>query len=255
MKERYINNKIDTINKEMEEVTGTKESIHILTGLGSVALGTFALISVSAFPAFAIASSLGLGGCLLGMYRNKKMNDASIKRLENEKNHLNKIKDNTPKKSSDLNKKRVKKIKALEALGRQMSDSYDTISKFNGITNVAIGAGIIGTFINPAFAYVGLGGLALNAISSKVLITKKQERENILNRRNNIKNDIETIINEDRDQQAQRLKTRHGVVTDKVNLNTKQKTNSEKNEKIADMFIKNLANKKEEEKQKQKVKK
>ena len=250
MKERYINGKLSNIKTEREELETEKDSMNAVTILGCSGLLAFGVISIFVIPNFGLASLIGAGVCLLGNYKNRKLTDSVIKRLNNEENHLEKISEETPAKKTELNKKRVNKIKSLKQLENNIEDDYKHASVFNGISLLITTAGIIGTFINPPLALVGVAGLGLDFIASKKMIDYKTKKENITNRINNIVNDLEVIKNEDRDLDDTRISEKRRVNNEKSN--TKQ---NDKNEQLVEDYFKDLEIKNEEIKENQKVKK
>ena len=267
MKDRYINSKLKNLKEETNQLKIKQDLLDVITGLGAAACITLAVVSVFSFPTFALSSAIGATTCLLGRRKNKKITNSKLDRLEKETNHLEKIKTKTPEKTTKLNKKRINKLKALKDTIKNTKESYNATAALNVLSDIAIVTGMITTFINPLYSLIGIGGLAANAIIGHNLINKNKELNSLQNRYNNIENDLETIINEDKDLDKNRIKSRHGIVTE--NINTKEKTNTntnqqsrplpqtqyDKNTKIADMFINNLANQNTNSKPVQKVKK
>ena len=251
MKERYINNKLSNIKIEREEIETDKDSISTITLLGSIGLGTLGIVALFGFPVFGVSALIGSGVCLLGKYKNKYLNEAVLKRLDNEEKHLEKINNETPMKKTELNKKRVNKIISLKELGNSMEDNYKHAATFNGISLLITTAGIAGSFVNPIFALVGVAGLGLDVVASKKMVDYRNKSENIKNRINNIDNDIEVINNEDRDLDENRISEKRKIKEEDKNI-SKQHT---ANEQLVDEYMKNLEIKEEEEKTKTKVKK
>ena len=86
------------------------------------------------------------------------------------------------------------------------------------------------------------------------MIVKNKENQQTINRIDNIVNDLEVIINDDRDKQGQRIGTRK-VMKPTQTQNTKQKTISNNNVQAVNNYVNNLANQNQTNNIKQKVKK
>lgn len=254
MKDRYINSQKEKIRDDRKNTYNKREIIVTGAGLASVALGVFTIVGLFSFPAFALTSAIGTGAGLIARKKYEKLYNEKLKRLENEENHLDKLSKNVPNATTELNRKRVKKLKALENKNKSTESSYETAKSINGVAAVAEIAGIGLTFINPMFSLIGFGGLALNLINTHNMIVKNKENQETINRINNIDNDLQVIINDERDKQGQRIGTRK-VMKPQTTQNTKQKTISNKNVQAVNNYVNNLANQKVQTKPYQKRKK
>ena len=252
MKERFIQGKLDSIAKKLEEIKSKKETSKLITGLATVGAAVFTVGTAFSVPSFALASLIATGAFGLAYYNFTKMYDEEINRLNKEKTHLETIKKETPEATTKLNQKRLKKLKALEETCKKQNESYETANGINILLRITetVGAGL--TFANPWLSLIGIGGLALNLISSKYMVNKKKDIENTLLRYNNINNDLHTIINDERDKQGQRINTRKIMKPEEEK--TKVKTKSKKNEQAVNNYVNNLANQNNQQKTKQKVK-
>lgn len=222
MKERFIQGKLDSITKKLEEVKSKKETAKLITGLATIGAAVFAVSTTFSAPYIALASLIATGAFGLAYYNSIKIYDVEIDRLNKEQKHLETIKNKTPEATTELNKKRLKKLKALDETCKKQNESYETAECINVLLRVTqiVGAGL--TLANPWLSLIGIGGLALNLISSKYMINKKKDIENTLLRYNNINNDLNTIINDEKDKQDSRIGTRKIM---KPSSNTNQKTN------------------------------
>lgn len=254
MKERYINSQKEKICEERKKLNNKKEIATTAAGLATVAFSVFTIVGLFSFPAFALASGIGTGVGLIARKKYEKLYDERLQRLENEDNHLSSLSEKVPTATTELNKKRVKKLKALKNKKKSTESSYEGAKSINGVAAVAEIAGIGLTFINPLFSIIGFGGLALNLINTHNMIVKNKENQQTINRIDNIVNDLEVIINDDRDKQGQRIGTRK-VMKPTQTQNTKQKTISNNNVQAVNNYVNNLANQNQTNNIKQKVKK
>lgn len=277
MKERYIQGKLDNIKKKLAEVKSKKETAKLITGLATIGTTVFTIATTFSFPPFALASLVATGALGIAYYNFEKKYDEETNRLMKEQSHLEEIRKKTPEASTKLNQKRLKKLKALEDTYKKQKESYNTASGINVGLRVAevVGAGL--TFANPWLSLIGFGGIALNLISSKYMNDKKRDMENTLLRYNNITNDLQTIMNDERDQQAERISNRKVMKPEKAK--TKQKTKQKplpgkgtnvltqptqvykplpsksNNQQAVNKYVDNLANQKQKNIPNQKIKK
>ena len=254
MKDRYINSQLTNLKEEKKKIEKSKDIAVTTAGLATVAFGICTIGGLFAFPGFALSALVGTGASLIARRKYQKLYDDREKRLDNEINHLEKISKKTPNATTELNRKRVKKIKALKNRKQNTESSYEGAKSINGVAVITELAGIGLSFVNPMFSLLGFGGLALNLINTHNMISKNKQNEEIKNRINNITNDLEVIINEDRDKQGQRIGTRK-VMKPKEEQNTNTKVENKENERIVDIFLNNMANKNQTNNPTQKVKK
>ena len=252
MKDRFIQSQLTTINEKLEENTKMKSNIKLISDLMAIALITFTIGGAFSFPPFALASGICLGASIIAKKKYNQIYSDKIERLNKEKKHLETISNEVPTASTELNKKRMKKIKALRNAKKDAESSYETSKSINGLAHVIETTGVVLSFVNPWFSLIGFGGLVVNTINSKNMIKKNKEKETIENRINNIENDLQVIINEERDKQGQRIKTRKVMKPEKENKKTKTNT---LNQQAVDKYVDNLANQNKDNKTNQKIKK
>ena len=270
MKERFIQGQLANIKKKLDEVKSKKETAKLVTGLATIGIAVFTVATTFSFPAFALASLVATGAFGLAYYKSSKIYDEEITRLTKEQTHLKKIQKETPEAKTELNQKRLKKLKALKETYTKQEESYKTADGINVLLRVTelVGAGL--TFANPWLSLIGFGGIALNLINSKYMLDKKKDMENTLLRYDNINNDLQTIMNDERDNQQQRISNRK-VMKPLPKQNTKQKTKITPslptkgtnvltqptqvyNQQKVNNYVNNLSNQKRQQNPKQKVK-
>ena len=112
MKDRFIQSQLTTINEKLEENTKMKSNIKLISELIEIALITFTIGGAFSFPSFALASGICLGASIIAKKKYIQIYSDKIKRLNKEKEHLETISSKVPTASTELNTKRMKKIKA-----------------------------------------------------------------------------------------------------------------------------------------------
>lgn len=225
MKDRYVNSTLANIDNQTNTIKSRKGLITAITVLGLSLLVPGTLLTMG-FSVAAFTSFLAVTGAVgLAQYKNIAMKNDMLDRLKNEKIHLNVIKDNIPQATTDLNRRRAAKIRSLDNDINRRNNNYSIASVFSKTTLGVIGLGAIGSFIHPAFSVVTLLGLGTHAICSKVMVDQTRKAQISLNRKNNIINDVNVIINNDRDLQAQRIHTRRQPQNTNQNGNQNQNVN------------------------------
>ena len=253
MKDRYINNAIEKLQGKAKKVTNKRDIIDTINLLGMIVGGVCLIGGLTGAAPLALAGATVLATCSYNKAKNILLAKETLNRFENEEKHLSQIKYNIPKSSTALTKKRVNKIKALRNRKNKLDESYKAASVFSKATLIPIGVGVAWTFINPYFSVLSLGSLGIHAICGTRMMSLHKERENTENRCNNIINDLEVIVNNERDQQAERIGNRKVMKPEEGK--EKQKTKENKNEQAVNEYVDNLANQKQGNKSNQKVKK
>ena len=251
MKERYINNKLSKIKNKITDTKKIKDIVDTLSKLGILELSIFTFSGLLFFKELGIAALIGLLACTSANIRYNKIYEDILEKLTKEQEHIEKIKENTPEANTNLNKKRVNKIKALKQNKKEIEKKYNISKHTNELIAVAEISGAALTFINPLFSIMGFCGVGCNIINSINMAKQSKKLTNIDNRINNIQNDLQVIMNDEKDKQEKRIRTR------KI-MKPEENQNNKNNNKIIDDYVENLSDWAEENElteKKQKVKK
>ena len=190
MRNTYIKNRtniIENLKKKVVEGMNLKDTIFLLS---AGTLGVFTFYSIFGLPSITIGAGILTGLSVYNKYKNKRINELTIARYDQEKNHLADLVNNDPADNPRLNHARVRKMTALTNTIQNAKDAYENANFTANALGVAtiIGAGLTcafsGLWFIPAIAAVS------SIIASENAISKNKELQNADLRYNNINNDL-----------------------------------------------------------------
>ena len=106
MKEDYIKKQLINIRNKIDSTKGLKDFIDIVDNIGIMLFSLGVLISFTLSPEILLPCLSLILVIATNKVSNKKISEEEIKALEQERNHLEKIYNDTPKSSESLNFRR-----------------------------------------------------------------------------------------------------------------------------------------------------
>ena len=253
MKEQYINERIEELDKAKEK----KLKIKKLRSIGCTMASSFLLVlgacCVIPMPALGLAC-LG-SGSVLGYTTARKSKETLeiIDRMDKEKKHLQKINTSTPKNNNDLNTRRRTKINELKRHRKQLVDKEKTTKNIYRVGSVVTLASSLASLISPVFAIGTVAGLTTTILSGRKLNKQIQEEQTDINRINNLSHDLNVITLENQPTVNNTTTTTRTNIPRRTRNHTRSKDRGNTN--LVDEYVERLATMKDEIKDKIKVKK
>ena len=267
IKNQYINNELENLEKE-EEKLQKYERIDFISMLASTFLGTMAACTIFILPPLGLATGAGFGWFYYQRKKQSKIKNQILNRINQEKSHLKKI---NPVIDSKLNKKREKKLKKikkvidsklkkkkkkkvelLKQLQKEKEKKVNRLSRISKISAMLTIGGAIATVFVPPLAIASAAGLAATILGGNLHTRKHQENEVLKNRIHNLETDIDIVEIEKEELKKSKEKQKQKKSN---NIKEKENTKNLEQEKMVDEYISNLEKTKEKEKGKVKVKK
>lgn len=227
-----INEKKDLINTQINNINSkikARDIIYLLiaTGFASFGLVTTVLqLPLIGLPALATSIALGTG-----IYESRKRKNCVKERLLREKKHLDKVGKEGIDTSREISNKRVKKINELKKHKKRIESERKAGSMLNeSLAFLCIATPLI-TISNPIIGLLVSSASAIAKIISEKVQTNETEHENIIiNRINNLKNDldlvretyIDYVVNKKEDEEEKDKSTKKEKVEEKTVKDSKQ---------------------------------
>ena len=261
MKQEYIKDcreELDMMEKQ------TKKSARI-EGFFSGALLVLSLI----FPAMSFATSpvyscalLSLGAVLAYRTINiVRLTRPVLKRINNERNHLQDLSFKNPENSKELYARRMGKLRELAQARNKKSEENKTASKYYDrltiVTSSAIALSCFFPFLTPAAIACGISMI----IAGEQNVRFNRQVEELSNRKNNLDNDISVLQEYEKDvKNAQRRRVEQATRQRQVQQRqttyrgTPKAAAKTANEALVDQYLEQMSHPAIRETAKQKIK-
>lgn len=254
MKDKFINKEIGDIEKRKK---GEEYKYNFIDKVDNMGMTTFFVLAVlSAFssttaviPFLSIVILLGLNKVSC-----KKELLERVKKFNQEKKHLEKVLEKTPKSSEDLNTRRKAKIEELTEELKSFRIFYNVLDIVSLSTLVILFTFAIMALVNPGLYDITsmIAVFILHSIIVGESLSIDEDIQNYDNRITNIENDLRVIEYDEADQKQKTISKnddiQRSVTKTKESQKVKGKGNIKNNEKIIEEFIENLEEKVKEEK-------
>ena len=226
MKNSYIKNQKDKLEKEIKKITNKKNALDTILLLSSIFIGVCSFYSIFTMANIAVGGLSLLGLSAYYKYKNKRIKDIEIERRKDEKKHLENIESDDSKLNKNLNGKRNAKINSLNKAKEEKEDEYVAVSIANNMLSVGFVSGVITSIINPGVWLMPVALGALTLITGKKVFNLKEDVETLELRKNNIVNDkkVVSILNASNTNQNTNTNTNQNTNT---NTNTNQRTRTQ----------------------------
>jgi hypothetical protein len=180
-------------NKILEKKDGYEkfQNKEAITFFAFVICGVIALPGIVFSPS--IALSFGSIAALLGCHKYIKGKEYFRKedRLEQEINHLQKIRNEKTLTTKEQYEKACNKVIAISNSQIKAEKDYDNAVTLRGLTYAITAIGAVSAFINPWTAWVPAIGIISNILAGKNEIKKHDKKVLLENRINNLLSDLD----------------------------------------------------------------
>lgn len=182
------------LEAEIKEVEKKYDRKDLLAMLGSVFFASFGIMSLFGLPIQGLAMiciSLGLVKTKSEISKRKQI---TIDRLNREIGHIKKVETEGLNASPELNAKRKDKLVNLALAARKNDKKLKDVKTSNNFALLGLGLSAVFSAIIPPIGLVSSAIFTIaKAYTESKLTSVKEEHDNLMNRINNIHNDLKII--------------------------------------------------------------
>lgn len=182
------------LEAEIKEVEKKYERKDLLAMLGSIFFASFGIMSLFGLPIQGLAMiciSLGLVKTKSEISKRKQITES---RLNRELDHIKKVEAEGLNASPELNAKRKDKLVNLALAARKNNKKLKDVKTSNNFALLGLGLSAVFSAIIPPIGLVSSAIFTIaKAYTESKLTSVKEEHDNLMNRINNIHNDLKII--------------------------------------------------------------
>lgn len=182
------------LEAEIKEVEKKYERKDLLAMLGSIFFASFGIMSLFGLPVQGLAMiciSLGLVKTKSEISKRKQITES---RLNRELDHIKKVEAEGLNASPELNAKRKDKLVNLALAARKNNKKLKDVKMSNNFALLGLGLSAVFSAIIPPIGLVSSAIFTIaKAYTESKLTNVKEEHDNLMNRINNIHNDLKII--------------------------------------------------------------